>query len=289
MKKLIFLFCPLLLVTVDALAQSGGMAPPPSAWQRYTVRGEEFSIILPALPAMTTEKRTRNLFLRDERTQRQLGAYADGVVYMIFSDDHDPRGGLNNASKRIMSNKRGPALEEEVSCDGFTGKQYTLTDSPGGLIQVFATKKHFYEIQAFGASADDPSVKQFFASLTLRKKDEAVEVSDGPGTPFEPLDATPADPIFTSKQVDRRVMLCMKPEPNYTEPARQHEVTGVVVLKAVLSANGSVLNITVVSDLPYGLTERSIKAAQKLKFIPAVKDGKFVSSAMQLEYHFNLY
>jgi hypothetical protein len=61
------------------------------------------------------------------------------------------------------------------------------------------------------------------------------------------------------------------------------------VLKAVLSANGSVLNITVVSDLPYGLTERSIKAAQKLKFIPAVKDGKFVSSAMQLEYHFNLY
>jgi hypothetical protein len=44
----------LLLVTIDALAQS---APPPSDWKRYTVRDEEFSIILPTVPAMTTYRR----------------------------------------------------------------------------------------------------------------------------------------------------------------------------------------------------------------------------------------
>ena len=81
----------------------------------------------------------------------------------------------------------------------------------------------------------------------------------------------------------------MKPEPSYTEAARQNQVTGTVVLKAIFSANGSVLKINVVSGLPQGLTERAIKAAQKIKFIPAVKDGKFVPCWIQLEYNFNLY
>ena len=159
MKRILLLNCTLLLVAIDALAQSGGMAPPPSAWQRYTVKGEEFSIILPTLPAMTTYKQIRNPY-QNERTRRELGVYADGVVYVIHTDDEDPQGGLRNADKRMMS--RQPASEVAVSCDGFAGKQYTFTNPLGGLIEVFATKKHFYEIQAFGASADDPRLKQFF-------------------------------------------------------------------------------------------------------------------------------
>ena len=36
-------------------------------------------------------------------------------------------------------------------------------------------------------------------------------------------------------------------------------------------------------------TEQSIEAAKKIKFIPAVKDGKFVPMSIQLEYNFDLY
>jgi outer membrane biosynthesis protein TonB len=45
----------------------------------------------------------------------------------------------------------------------------------------------------------------------------------------------------------------------------------------------------VVQGLPYGLTEQAIAAARKLKFVPAMKDGKNVSMWIQLEYNFNLY
>ena len=62
-----------------------------------------------------------------------------------------------------------------------------------------------------------------------------------------------------------------------------------VILKCVFASNGSITNIRVVSGLPYGLTERAIDAARKIKFIPAMKDGKCVSMWMQLEYNFNLY
>jgi len=43
------------------------------------------------------------------------------------------------------------------------------------------------------------------------------------------------------------------------------------------------------SHLEQGITDKAIAAAQQIKFIPAIKDGKFVSVYMQLEYNFNLY
>ena len=94
---------------------------------------------------------------------------------------------------------------------------------------------------------------------------------------------------FLSKEVTRKAVVVMKPEPMYTEEARQNRITGTVVLKVVLTSDGNVRNIYIASRLPHGLTERAIEAARKIKFVPAVKEGKFVSMWMQLEYNFNLY
>jgi TonB family protein len=81
----------------------------------------------------------------------------------------------------------------------------------------------------------------------------------------------------------------MKPEPTYTDEARDQQIVGTVVLKVVFACNGGLENIRTVSGLPHGLTEQAIAAARKLKYIPAVKDGKYASMWMQLEYNFNLY
>jgi len=293
MKRIFFLSCTLLLVAIDALAQSGGMAPLPSEWQRFRVRGEEFTIALPTVPAMTTIKYPVWSAVQKERTERYLGVYADGVVYTIYCDDLEPKGALKAALKRPNMPAQGwePATEQIVNRDGVTGKQFTSSHELGGVIQVFATKKHFYRIQAFGATAADPRVQHFFSSLTFGQKD-GVEVSDGPGKPFEPVDGSvkiPADSVFTGKQVDRKIVLLQKPEPNYTEQARQAQITGTVVLRAVFSANGSVVNIEVKQGLMFGLTDKSIEAAKRIKFIPASKDGKFVAQQLTLEYNFNLY
>lgn len=292
-KRIVLLLCTLLLVAVDALAQSVGVAPPPSAWQRYRVKDEEFSIALPTLPAMTTIRDPKYGLGGKDRTQRFLGVYADGVVYTIYSADDDPQKMFRFSLERSMPSQGWErSTEQPVDRDGVTGKQFTSSNPLGGVIQIFATKKHFYRIQAFGATAADPRVQHFFSSLTFGKKNDGIEVSDGPGTPFEPVDGSvkvPPDTAFSSKQVDRKFVLIQKPEPSYTEQARQAQITGVVVLKAVLSANGSVLNIEAKSGLVFGLTDRAIEAARRIKFIPAEKDGKFVATAVTLEYHFNLY
>jgi protein TonB len=61
-----------------------------------------------------------------------------------------------------------------------------------------------------------------------------------------------------------------------------------VVLKALFAKNGTVVRVSVVSGLPYGLTQQAIAAAKKIKFVPAMKGGKPVSMWMQLVYEFLL-
>ncbi|MGB8507695.1 MAG: energy transducer TonB, partial [Pyrinomonadaceae bacterium] len=102
---------------------------------------------------------------------------------------------------------------------------------------------------------------------------------------------TPVDyaRIFKSHEVSRRAVIVSKPDPGFTEEARKENVTGVVRLRAVLSANGTVSGISVINGLSAGLTERAINAARSIKFQPAQKDGRAVSQYITLEYNFNIY
>ena len=88
---------------------------------------------------------------------------------------------------------------------------------------------------------------------------------------------------------DRSAQLMSIPQPEYTEQARQYQVSGTVRLRALLASSGEVVQIRAVNTLPFGLTERAIAAARQIKFVPAMKDGHPVSVFMQLEYNFDLY
>jgi TonB family protein len=105
-----------------------------------------------------------------------------------------------------------------------------------------------------------------------------------------PVEATgTGSAVFSPRDVDVKVHILSKPQPSYTDAARQNQVSGTVVLRVVFSSAGSVTNISVVRALPYGLSEQAIAAAKQIKFQPAMKDGHPVSTSMQLEYNFNLY
>lgn len=95
--------------------------------------------------------------------------------------------------------------------------------------------------------------------------------------------------VFRMSEVTKPASITYKPEPGFTEEARKNNVTGVVRLRAVFSATGEVTNITVVKELPDGLTEKAIYAAKQIRFMPAQKDGRPVSQYVVLEYNFNIY
>jgi len=112
---------------------------------------------------------------------------------------------------------------------------------------------------------------------------------EGGGGPGGGGGGTDYNRVFSGKDVTSKARVLEKPEPQYTEAARKNQITGVVIIRAVFSASGQVTNISAISKLPDGLTEKAIGAARQIRFVPATKDGRPVSMWMQLEYNFNLY
>ncbi len=112
---------------------------------------------------------------------------------------------------------------------------------------------------------------------------------EGGGGPGGGGGGTDYNRVFSGKDVTSKARVLEKPEPQYTEAARKNQITGVVIIRAVFSASGQVTNISAISKLPDGLTEKAIAAARQIRFVPATKDGRPVSMWMQLEYNFNLY
>lgn len=95
--------------------------------------------------------------------------------------------------------------------------------------------------------------------------------------------------IYSSSEVTTKVRVLSKPEPVYTSRARSAGIVGTVILRAVFTAYGTVENILVLRSLPGGLTAESIQAAHRIKFTPAIKDGKPVPVFLELQYNFNLF
>ncbi len=95
--------------------------------------------------------------------------------------------------------------------------------------------------------------------------------------------------VFTAKEVTTKARVLSKPAPSYTEVARANGVSGVVILRCVFAADGTVKHFLVIAGLPLGLTEAAINAAKKIKFAPATIDGQPVSMFIQLEYNFHLF
>ena len=75
----------------------------------------------------------------------------------------------------------------------------------------------------------------------------------------------------------------------YTEEARQNRIQGTVVLAIVFGDDGRIHDIRTIRGLPYGLTETSIEAAQKMRFHPATQNGKPISVRATLEFDFAIY
>lgn len=295
MKHISLFACTLILLVGGAHAQT----PTPSEslrWTTYTIKGEDFAVDLPARPALhTTQQFLRRL--GDTRTIYLLGSYADGVIYTItVFENPQPRQSLKDFVNEQAPRHWDRSTERDVTLDGFAGKAISSADRRDGMVQYFATKDRLYAFTAFGVPEDDPKIQKFFSSFSLRKKKDSVQVTDQPVQPYGSNSESGAsnsaaadEKLYVGKDVTRKARLGMKPEPTYTETARENGVTGTVVLKCVFASNGTITNIRVVTGLPYGLTERAIAAARKIKFIPAIKDGQYVSMWMQLEYNFNLY
>jgi TonB family protein len=262
-------------------------------WQRYRVKDGEFSVLLPVPPALISRERDYKLKPTDAHEEHTIGAYYGGTAYLIqvfeTKQSLDDFIGSNHVRVEGQFKRNLKALSVE-------GKEYGY-DEGGfkGLTQLLISNKRTYVFSAHSSTLvkdPDANLFKFLESISFGRPSGNV-IAEGPSQ-IQPNYSVPAvkeddSSIFTGRQVTSKARVISKPQPSYAEGARAAQITGTVVLRCVFSSAGEVTNIRALSGLPEGLTEKAIGAARHIKFIPAIKDGRFVSTHIQLEYNFTLY
>lgn len=264
-------------------------------WERYKGRGEEFSVEFPERPATAQTFRPARFidFTKEEHYRGTLySAYADGVAYLVFSftrrseplSQYITEFTNRYSYMKVLSGR-------DVTTGNVAGRRYLIKFKElDGVLDFYVTDKHAYVLQVVGGDETNPPVSRFLQSFTLHGDDKsAIEVSLNEKRNPQPANALETGVVFSSKEVTRRPVFVYRAEPAYTAEAREARVNGKIVIKAVLSSTGRVTNIEVVKSLPRGLDEKAIEAARQMVFIPAMKDGKFVSQSVQVEYNFSIF
>jgi TonB family protein len=290
----------LLLSIFFALLLSGSAPatrPSPATdrdWERFRVAQEGFSVLFPEWPAVVDRGQYR---AGPAKGARDYAAYSDGVVYFLVSFDnphHEQSLDYFVESQLRVNELRNSEISPgtEISIGSVKGKQFSLTKSDPrksfsypGILRMYETKNRVLAQLAIGKDATDPAIERFLQSLEISEKPNGRDI--GSGAPY--TDAAPGnDSPLKPSDVSRKVLILIKPEPRYTEEERRRRLRGGVVLRGVLSSSGKVTNLSVVSGLPE-LAASALEVARKIYFIPAVKDGRFVSTVVELQYNFDIY
>jgi TonB family protein len=79
-----------------------------------------------------------------------------------------------------------------------------------------------------------------------------------------------------------------KPNPTYTDEARKLRIEGEVLLEVVFESSGNLHISRVVHGLGHGLDEAAVRAAQKIRFKPAQRDGQPTDSTAVLHVIFQI-
>jgi TonB family protein len=79
-----------------------------------------------------------------------------------------------------------------------------------------------------------------------------------------------------------------KPNPVYSAEGRERKIQGDVVLEVIFLASGQIKVTGVVSGLGFGMDGEAIHAAQRIRFTPAMRDGKPVDFSARVRIEFRL-
>jgi TonB family protein len=84
------------------------------------------------------------------------------------------------------------------------------------------------------------------------------------------------------------VEILFKPKPQYTDEARKLKLEGEVLLRVLFTAGGEARVLEVVKGLGHGLDENAVRAAQQIRFKPALRDGQPSDSTATVHIIFEL-
>ncbi|MGA9770597.1 MAG: energy transducer TonB [Blastocatellia bacterium] len=159
--------------------------------------------------------------------------------------------------------------------------------------RVVDGKEFNYAVEQLASATNEiyPELKSFISSIqtlpdVASKPEDVIKQPVQPSPSQPPAIGSAANPPAIS--VDSKPVALNSPKPNYTREARRNGVQGLVRLRLLVGSDGKIKKVKVLQTLPDGLEQEAIKAAYKIKFKPAMKNGQPVSYWVGVDVEFNL-
>lgn len=207
---------------------------------------------------------------------------------------------------------------QDFEIGDFVGRKTTFdTEKNLAMSVAVAIKNKIYLINASARNEDEKTYEKFVMSLMLNGKplfkSQTSEPTDAPQSVFistlqtspeilkalnqkqekseiKVVKSTLAPQVNKDERnFSRPLILLRQPYFEFIDSASRSKSAGIVKLEITFLANGTIGNIVTASDLSDSLTKSAIKAAQKIKFLPAEIDGKRVDVTRPIEYAFNVH
>lgn len=154
------------------------------------------------------------------------------------------------------------------------------------------TKSFMIYIQPVAIRVYDIQTGKVFCRLAVTEPTTVASKPVAPIPPTIPLPTSETAPIQPKPQAVTaalRPTIIYRDRAPYTPQAKENKVQGTVVLSILYGADGTISDIQVVRGLPDGLNESAIAAAKRIRFQPAMQNGKPVSVRGDISYNFTLY
>ncbi|HRH46125.1 MAG TPA: energy transducer TonB [Pyrinomonadaceae bacterium] len=315
MKKIAIIIYLLICSTI-LFAQTQNTAN----WKIYNSPKDEFSVEIP-------KDFEEDFRIIDDPNKNKIYVSAryltefSGTFYYVFSEVIDQANGnlveipFTQLKAFIANNAAKPA---PIKIGNFTGEQYSFKDSEDFFHKIVFvhTQKRAYIFHTFGVNEVNADSDRFFSSIKFREIEDS-QFTKSPATIMAEKFKTSPDadsgggkgsgqgsgsgsggsgngvgagsPSSTTGKQTSPLKILSKPRPGYTDLARIYGIQGTVTLRVTFLTNGNIGAVSIVSKLPFGLTNNSISAAKRINFEPQIKDGVAYTVTKTLQYSFTLY
>jgi TonB family protein len=269
-------------------------------WVRFSPEGASFSLLLPARPSGATKNdksgmKVQTFKVKTDSTEYQVvwltnvpqQILLQGPLNVLFPRSlEDILKSARKAGKKDLVTTH----QDEITLNGCQGRESTMESASASIqAKCFIAGHDFITLAVLHPKEESApaDTKRFLDSLLLPDL-KVASSPQGRATSGAGTATSPGSQDEAAIKVDTRPIPLNRPRPEYTDRARNHGVQGMVRIRALVEADGSVKDVRLVSHLPDGLDEAAIKAVRKMRFKPATKDGQPVAFWVTLEVEFNL-
>jgi TonB family protein len=166
---------------------------------------------------------------------------------------------------------------------------------------VFGTIKAEKDLLELKAQVlkDETFVKGTHASKEMKVRMPLGNLADGLSAreSFHPLEkrdlsltnAVPLNASFTAQKNTKLPSCPYMPSPRYTQAAREAKLSGSLIVEAIVTRQGKVINPRIVRGLPFGLNENSLETLTTWRCNPALQNGEPLAVMVPFEVTFRLY